>query len=505
MKLLASLLGLGVSKLSPFSDDILYTLDFVGEKANLDQPGIQYDETDYVIMKTPHNEEYKCYLPQDKMDADDEPVDIGQYAEDLLDPFMKVGANNKPNCTPVKLETYWSYELCHGKFVRQYHEEKIKNGVSKTEYYLGYYNGKLPLAKPAEQPKSRKDVKTKMIDGIETAYFEMEFDSGTECSLKQGTQRTAKVQYICNPQALTAEVLSITETRTCEYEVQVLTSALCKSPLYAQKIDTDTFGIPCEKIGDITPIVPLHYQPVAKDNIAKAIMKEVKKTQATVQEKTISAKEVKETIQSTKVEQALKKPSAVMDAETKKILHAFLQGDYCLRGGTGWWKYEFCYGKHVMQYHDWPHEAGKPKRERDEIVVGKWVPENHSTYAATKNVVKRSGQGSAKPTGQQAKSEPKTTVDADGQPISEWNPDEPDAAGDSGRVMSVELFYTDGDVCDITGMPRDVIVRLKCKPGATSLSLYLLEPKTCSYILGLESQLLCQLLTEVDEQGLIQL
>jgi len=265
MKLLASLLGLGVSKLSPFSDDILYTLDFVGEKANLDQPGIQYDETDYVIMKTPHNEEYKCYLPQDKMDADDEPVDIGQYAEDLLEPFMKVGANNKPNCTPVKLETYWSYELCHGKFVRQYHEEKIKNGVSKTEYYLGYYNGKLPLPKPAEQPKSRKDVKTKMIDGIETAYFEMVFDSGTECSLKQGTQRTAKVQYICNPQALTAEVLSITETRTCEYEVQVLTAALCKSPLYAQKIDTDTFGIPCEKIGDITPIAPMGYRKAHQD------------------------------------------------------------------------------------------------------------------------------------------------------------------------------------------------------------------------------------------------
>ena len=46
---------------------------------------------------------------------------------------------------------------------------------------------------------------------------------------------------------------STTETRTCEYEVQVLTAALCKSPLYSQKIDTDTFGIPCEKMGDKTP------------------------------------------------------------------------------------------------------------------------------------------------------------------------------------------------------------------------------------------------------------
>ena len=65
-----------------------------------------------------------------------------------------------------------------------------------------------------------------------------------------------------------------------------------------------------------------------------------------------------------------------------------------------------------MQYHDWPHglaelkffkltffiEAGKSKRERDEIVVGKWVAENHSTYAKTKNVVKRANDDkSAKP------------------------------------------------------------------------------------------------------------
>ena len=26
--------------------------------------GVKYDEEDYVIMKTSHNEEYKCYLPQ---------------------------------------------------------------------------------------------------------------------------------------------------------------------------------------------------------------------------------------------------------------------------------------------------------------------------------------------------------------------------------------------------------------------------------------------------------
>ena len=90
-------------------------------------------------MKTPHNEEYKCYLPQDqglalvivtayvqlesslytyacttcgcggvwtsphKGTKGDEIEEIGEPAERLLDPIFKVGANNKPQCS-FKLE-----------------------------------------------------------------------------------------------------------------------------------------------------------------------------------------------------------------------------------------------------------------------------------------------------------------------------------------------------------------------------------------------------------------
>jgi len=39
----------------------------------------------------------------------------------------------------------------------------------------------------------------------------------------------------------------------------------------------------------------------------------------------------------------------LMDPE---VVRQFLAGDYCLYGGTGWWKYEFCYGKKVDQYHE---------------------------------------------------------------------------------------------------------------------------------------------------------
>ena len=48
-----------------------------------------------------------------------------------------------------------------------------------------------------------------------------------------------------------------------------------------------------------------------------------------------------ETIQSKKVEDALKRPRAVLDAETQKILHSFLQGEYCLSFGFYSRRYNF--------------------------------------------------------------------------------------------------------------------------------------------------------------------
>ena len=34
----------------------------------------------------------------------------------------------------------------------------------------------------------------------------------------------------------------------------------------------------------------------------------------------------------------------IMDPE---VVKQFLLGEYCLYGGAGWWKYEFCYGKKI--------------------------------------------------------------------------------------------------------------------------------------------------------------
>lgn len=62
-------------------------------------------------------------------------------------------------------------------------------------------------------------------------------------------------------------------------------------------------------------------------------------------------------------------------------------------------------------------------------------------------------------------------------------------------------YYQGGTICDKTGKKRETEVVLKCMEKAQSpskVSLYLLEPQTCHYILGVESPLICDILAQAD-------
>ena len=145
-----------------------------------------------------------------------------------------------------------------------------------------------------------------------------------------------------------------------------------------------------------------------------------------------------------------------------------------MRGGQGWWKYEFCYGKHVKQYHEFQKggiqtdhslfksilEQGKPKEPTKEIIVGTWDEATHLDWAKNRQNVKRSKVKVN--SGEKAKAG-KTVHDEDGFPITVWDSeDSVDATKEvEGDVQEVELWYADGEVCDITKKPREVLVRLK--------------------------------------------
>lgn len=35
----------------------------------------------------------------------------------------------------------------------------------------------------------------------------------------------------------------------------------------------------------------------------------------------------------------------------RQFLEEFFSGRHCLTSGSGWWRFEICYGKHVIQFH----------------------------------------------------------------------------------------------------------------------------------------------------------
>lgn len=75
-----------------------------------------------------------------------------------------------------------------------------------------------------------------------------------------------------------------------------------------------------------------------------------------------------------------------------------------------------------------------------------------------------------------------------------------------GQRVQLSHLYTEGSLCDKTGKARQTEVKLKCLENASSqnaVSLYLLEPRYCEYILGVESPLICDILARADEDGMV--
>ena len=138
-----------------------------------------------------------------------------------------------------------------------------------------------------------------------------------------------------------------------------------------------------------------------------------------------------------------------------------ISGKSCLHGGSGWWKYEFCYGKTVGQYHI------EKDGSKTSINLGRFDKEKHLDW------IENNPQKRPKPLSQR---------------------------------KQLSHFYSEGTICDKTGKPRQTVVKLKCLENSNNIgavSLYLLEPKHCEYVLVVESPLICEILALADENGLV--
>ncbi|XP_060070103.1 endoplasmic reticulum lectin 1-like [Ylistrum balloti] len=117
---------------NPFMDSDLHSIDWAGP-SSIDQ--IE-DSKNVVVMKTGANEKYKCVLPDTKDSEDDSSK--RNYAGPTPDELMESLFQQK-TCS-YRIESYWTYELCHGKHMKQYHEDKELSNkkAPPQEYYLGF-------------------------------------------------------------------------------------------------------------------------------------------------------------------------------------------------------------------------------------------------------------------------------------------------------------------------------------------------------------------------------
>lgn len=165
-------------------------------------------------------------------------------------------------CIQSSTSGWWSYEYCHRKHVRQFHESiniQMETGKATGKediYMLGFYNADLDSYPDEEEYKyvmnttltpsgaSSDTVKEGSKDGSLTvaAYFTAEYTGGEVCddsdvtdsAVKAGgvsshvIERASSVRYSCGP----SFDIYVKEDHTCHYIVEVTVPALCEHPMF---------------------------------------------------------------------------------------------------------------------------------------------------------------------------------------------------------------------------------------------------------------------------------
>uniref|UniRef100_A0A182RPP9 Endoplasmic reticulum lectin 1 n=1 Tax=Anopheles funestus TaxID=62324 RepID=A0A182RPP9_ANOFN len=437
--------------LKGFDDSVLFNLVWHNsEDVIIEAPG-----SEHFYVTSANKEKYLCVIPPITSKESDGDVEYnGPSPLELLEPLFV-----STTCS-YRIESYWSYEVCHGSYIKQYHEERHEKTSKLQEYFLGRWDQQKTdaiKAKYAQAEADKEQMKYKKIEGFNLPYLELEMDSGTICDLN-GEPRVTKVLYVCYRFGKN-EVYSLKETSTCNYEVIILTAALCTHPKYKPQ-DTEENKISCSPFGE-SPRKPKailqqevdklrqKYQQLSDGSIRGDPMR--KDTTFNFDWKAMED-ETGESEGETPVSSMTRRPKK--SKELTSLLE-FLDGAYCLPGGSGWWKFELCFGKHVRQYH-----------KDTSIYLGYFNVEKHR----------------------------------------EWLEKNPVARYKRKLENQISHFYTGGDVCDKTNQPRHVEVKLKCTEQSGSsdvIALYLLEPRPCEYVLNVESSKICDILPLASDDMLL--
>ncbi|VDO70117.1 unnamed protein product [Haemonchus placei] len=236
--------------------------------------------------------------------------DVSSY--NGLSPAELIAPFYKEKLCSYRVDPYWTYELCHGRYIVQYHEEKDIRGIGRTaEYYLGNLHVDYSTL---STPVNHDNPPKRIIDGEEHAYFPVLYSQGTTCDIT-GKPRTTTVMYIC------VEEYSLGPEKP-EVDIE-----------HMERVER--------------AIEQIQQQFENKEKLLKLAGQ--KRYQGV---------------------DTLANNRLIVEDTVNRIL----SGRECIYGGEGWWRYEFCYGKSVLQYHI------EPNGDRTEILLGIFDEKVHKAW-----------------------------------------------------------------------------------------------------------------------------
>ncbi|KAM7540317.1 hypothetical protein Aperf_G00000035955 [Anoplocephala perfoliata] len=450
------------------------------------------DDSPSMLIKSINNETYLCHLPTvTKGKKIVGPSESDQDPQLLLAEFFAAFP-----CI-FKVEGYWTYELCHGKHIRQFRAEgagpKLTHIVK--EFYIGRASESSAPIESKQKEAQVSEPKSIHINGRDFVYYSVEYDNGTKCDLT-GVPRRASVVYVCLEES-EGELFQISEQETCVYQLIVFTRHLCSSPRYnSHKVYSNPITcVPHDERTSARPKALDAFEEEKEKLISlgenerlegifgalrvKGLKIEKIDNQGNVfyrvktadpleaqQESDLAGEEIEEGVSvlpqpSTKAPMVSQRVMNELRQAQRRELQSFLAGETCLTGGAGWWRHEVCYGGRITQYHEDPNTG-----ERIEIILGKWNEAAHLAWLKQSSFRK-----------------PQLPAE---------------------KRFKLTQFYVDGDYCDQIKAPRTVRLTFICqRKVSTNVQLAFSEPSTCQYLISLESPLFCDLLKQATDDGLL--
>ena len=170
-----------------------------------------------VVMTAHDGQRYFCELPQppaDDADADAGAAGDAEARRRAEEEALEKSLSALDGSCFYRVEGWWTYEFCHGKHVRQYHQE---NAAAKptSEFSLGVFDAAATAAAARDHPA-----------GADERRLSHAFTGGTPCDLADLARET-EVRFTCAPGEGVNAIASIKEPSTCRYAFTFATPLVC--------------------------------------------------------------------------------------------------------------------------------------------------------------------------------------------------------------------------------------------------------------------------------------